>query len=587
MKLFCFIGLLLILGPYANAQLLQTSPVFISDTSSSVDIICDATRGNQGLLNYTPVSDVYVHIGCITTASSSASDWKYSKFTWGTTNSAAQCISLGNNQWKYSITGGLRSFFGITNNSEKILRVAILFRNGNGSKVLRNADGSDMYLPVTDASLQVRITQPFSQPTYTRQPEPITKNVGDALSIAAIASQAADLKLYLNGTAIAAQNSSVTIAANTSIISPGTQTIVSEAVSGVNISRDTLSFYVATPVTVASLPAGAKDGINYEAGDTSLTLVLFAPLKNNVNVVGDFNNWIQGSNYQMNRTPDGNRFWLRITGLTPRTEYAYQYVIDGTLKVADYNTEKILDPVNDPFIPSVTYPSLKPYPTGKTTGIVSIVQTAKPQYNWQVPAFSKPDKQKLVIYELLVRDFTAAQNWQTLKDTLGYIKRLGVNAIELMPFSEFEGNNSWGYNPIFYFAPDKAYGTETALKQFIDECHKQGMAVIMDMVMNHSFGQSPMVQMYWDAVNSRPASNSPWFNPVATHPYSVGYDFNHASQATKDFVDRVTAHWLLNYKIDGFRWDLSKGFTQTNNPNEQVLAQCDSYRHQWFHSGRD
>ncbi|MEG9512339.1 hypothetical protein LZ318_01565, partial [Saccharopolyspora indica] len=123
-----------------------------------------------------------------------------------------------------------------------------------------------------------------------------------------------------------------------------------------------------------------------------------------------------------------------------------------------YNTEKILDPVNDPFIPSVTYPSLKPYPTGKTTGIVSIVQTAKPQYNWQVPAFSKPDKQKLVIYELLVRDFTAAQNWQTLKDTLGYIKRLGVNAIELMPFSEFEGNNSWGYNPIFYFAPDKAYG---------------------------------------------------------------------------------------------------------------------------------
>ena len=568
MRFVCFIGLLLIIGLPSKAQLLRSNPIFITDTSSSINITCDATRGNQGLLNYTPVSDVYVHIGCITTASSSSSDWKYSKFTWGTTTSAAQCVSLGNNQWKYSITGGLRSFFGITNSSEKILRIAILFRNGSGGKVLRNADGSDMYLPVTDTALQVRIMQPFSQPTYTRQPEPLTKNVGDTVTITANANQSSNLKLYWNGSVIAAQNNAVTIAANTPIISSGMQTIVSEATNSNTTSRDTFSFYVATPVTVAALPAGVKDGINYEPGDTSLTLVLFAPLKNSVSVVGDFNNWTQGGNYQMNRTPDGNRFWLRITGLTPKVEYAYQYIIDGTLKVADYNTEKILDPVNDPGIPAATYPSLKSYPTGKTTGIVSIIQTGKAQYNWQVPAFTKPNKQNLVIYELLVRDFIAAQNWQTLKDTLSYIKRLGVNAIELMPFSEFEGNSSWGYNPIFYFAPDKAYGTETALKQFIDECHKQGMAVIMDLVMNHSFGQSPMVQMYWDAQNNRPAANSPWFNPVATHPYSVGYDFNHASQATKDFVDRVTAHWMLNYKIDGFRWDLSKGFTQTNNPND-------------------
>lgn len=568
MRIFCFIGLLLLLGMKVPAQLLQTAPVFLRDTTSPLDIICDATKGNQGLKDYTPATDVYVHIGCITTASAASNDWKYSRFTWGTTNNSAQCVSLGNNKWKYTINGGLRSFFGITNASEKILKIALLFRNGNGNVVLRNADGSDMFLPVTDTSLQVRVMDPLTQPTYVRQPELMTKNVGDALTITANASASSTMKIYFNGTVLATQANSTSLSVNTTVAAAGTQTIVAEALIGATASRDTLSFFVAPPTTIATLPSGVQDGINYEPGDSSLTLVLYAPLKSRVNVIGDFNNWTQTASYQMNRTPDGNRFWLRITGLIPRTEYAYQYVVDGNLTVADYNAEKILDPNNDAYIPPNTYPSLKAYPTGKTSGIVSLLQTGKPAYNWQVTQFAKPGKQNLVIYELLLRDFLAIPNWQTLKDTLGYIKRLGVNAIELMPFTEFEGNNSWGYNPIFYFTPDKAYGTETALKQFIDECHKQGIAVIMDMVLNHSFGQSPMVQLYWDAANNRPAANSPWFNPVATHPFNVGYDFNHESQATKDFADRVMAHWLLNYKIDGFRWDLSKGFTQTNHPND-------------------
>ena len=172
-----------------------------------------------------------------------------------------------------------------------------------------------------------------------------------------------------------------------------------------------------------------------------------------------------------------------------------------------------------------------------------------------------------MIYELLIRDFVATRNFQTLKDTLSYLKRLGVNAIELMPFSEFEGNLSWGYNPNFFFALDKFYGTETSVKDFIDACHQQGIAVIMDMVLNHAFGSSPHAQMYWDGTNNKPASNNPWLNPDAKHPFNVGNDFNHESQATKDLVARVVRHWLTNYKIDGFRWDLSKGFTQTNNPS--------------------
>lgn len=547
----------------AKSQLLSWSPDFIQETSTPVIITMDATKGNQGLLNYTPATDVYVHIGAITSKSTSAADWKYSKFTWGTTNILAQCTYLGSNKWKYTITGGLKNYFGISDVTETIKNIAILFRNGDGSKAQRNADGGDMYISVYDNSLHVRIDDPLRQPYYNPIPEPVTKTVGDALSITAKASTASTIKIYFNATLISTANAATTATANTTISTTGNQQIIAEATSGANVSRDTVNFIVVPTVPVVALPAGLKDGINYDANNTSATLVLFAPLKKNVFVVGDFNNWTTSVSYLMNVTPDKQRFWIRINGLTPGAEYAYQYLIDGTLKVADYNTEKILDPANDTYIPAATYPNLKAYPTGKTTDIVSVLQTAKPAYNWQAANFTRPDKRNLIIYELLVRDFIAAQNWQTLKDTLGYLKRLGINAIEVMPFNEFEGNNSWGYNPSFYFAPDKAYGTETALKQFIDECHEQGMAVIMDMVLNHSFGQSPMVQMYWDAANNRPAADNPWFNPVAKHAYNVGYDFNHQSQATKDFVDRVLQHWLTNYHIDGYRFDLAKGFTQT------------------------
>ncbi len=569
MRVACLITCLMV-AISSNAQLLSWSPSFILESSTAVDITGDATLGNQGLLNYTPTSDVYVHMGVITNYSTSSSDWKHvpSFCVWATTPAQGQCSYVATNKWKYTITGNLRTFFGVTDPNEHILKIAFLMRNGNGSKKLANADGSDMYIPVYGTGLNVRFDEPFKKPTYTPTLETITKNVGDLIHYNAKSSQTAGLQVSFNGAGINTVTSNTVISGDATIVSPGTQTLIVAANDGVNTTKDTVSFFVNGTVNVAALPTGTKDGLNYESDPTAVTLVVYAPTKTSIAVVGDFNNWTQTIAHQMNKTPDGNRFWLRITGLTPGTEYAYQFIINNTLKVADYSAEKILDPNNDQYIPTTTYPSLKPYPTGLTTGIVSVLQTNKPAYTWVNNSFTRPDKKNLAVYELLVRDFVAAQNWQTLKDTLSYLKRLGINAIELMPFNEFEGNNSWGYNPSFYFAPDKAYGTETALKQFIDACHGMGIAVVMDIAMNHSFGQSPMVQMYFNSATGKPAADNPWFNQDATHPYSVGYDFNHESQATKDFVDRVVTHWLTNYKIDGFRWDLSKGFTQTNNPTD-------------------
>ena len=268
----------------------------------------------------------------------------------------------------------------------------------------------------------------------------------------------------------------------------------------------------------------------------------------------------------MNLSLDSTTWWLTIDGLTPGQRYGYQYLIDGNLKLADPLSTLILDKNNDAAIGALTNPNPHPYPTGLTTGFVTVMHPGAPAYNWQNTNFTAPANKDLLIYELLVRDFVQKRNYQTLIDTLDYLDKLGINAIELMPPGEFENNESWGYNPSFHMALDKYYGTPQKFKEFVDSCHGRGIAVIVDMVLNHAFGQNPMVNMYWDAINNRPAANSPWFNAICPHePYCWGYDFDHTQQATKDYIDRVNSFWLEEYKVDGFRFDYTKGFINNGN----------------------
>lgn len=314
----------------------------------------------------------------------------------------------------------------------------------------------------------------------------------------------------------------------------------------------------------ADLPDGLVDGANVLDG-SSVIFNLFAPNKETVHVLGDFNNWTASEESLMTRTPDGKRWWIQVDGLDVSREYAYQYLVDGEIRVADPYTEKILDPRNDRYINDQRYSGDKAYPDGKTEGIVSVLQMEQDEYSWRVSDFHRPAKKDLVIYELLVRDFLESNYYSTLIDTIGYLKRLGVNAVELMPVNEFEANLSWGYNPSFYFAVDKYYGSKNQLKEFIDRCHEEGIAVIIDMVLNHSFGQSPMVQLYFDEQKKNPTAENPWFNSTARHPYNVGYDFNHESPDTKFFVKNVIKFWMEEFHVDGFRFDLSKGFTQKDS----------------------
>ncbi len=522
----------------------------------------DATKGNKALQGKN--DEVYLYAGLITDKSANVGDWKYVKSPdFNKADPAAKMKSVASG--KYQISINPRTFFGVPK-SEKVLGMVMLFKTGDGQVVTRNADGSDIYVPMYEAGqFALKFTSP--ELTASKVPAPVLSvtSVGAEIQVSATASLAGDLSLSLNNEKFATAANSTTIAGKVKVSKDGLQQITLEGTRNGQKLSSTIELFASTVAEVAALPAAAKEGLVFLNGGTSAILTLTAPGKNSVYAIGSFNNWQPAAAQRMKKTPDGEKWWIQIDQLDAGKSYTYQYFVDGSLKVADPYSEVVLDPDNDQYIPAAQMSGLPAYPKGQTTGIVSVMQASPAKYAFRNNAFKRPDKNKLVVYELHLRDFLKSNNYNTLTDTLNYLSRLGVNAIELMPVNEFEGNSSWGYNPSFHFAADKYYGNKAMLQRFIDECHGRGIAVILDMVLNHAFGSSPMVQLYFDQGANKPSANSPWFNQDPTHPYNVGYDFNHESAATKSFVKNVLRFWMQEYKIDGYRFDLSKGFTQKNS----------------------
>ena len=576
MKKLLIFFLFIFLCSIAQSQIVVTIPEYPTQLDSIV-VIFDATQpGAEELLNYS--GTVYAHTGVNT----NVGNWQHVVGSWGNNQNQPALLRLEPNLYQLTI-GYPRAFYNVTNPAEQILQLAFVFRSSDATRQTRPDIFTDIYEPGLNVIFRNPvITNDFGDPQ--RSPAFVKEDSSIQVDIRAIeiGTKLSQLSLFIDGALVSETTAdSLFFIFSYNNYTPGPHDAVAVGVdtSG-QIDSAYIIMFVNPTIVNQPPPPGTEQGINYNSG-TSVTLLLFAPYKEFVYLIGDFNDWKVETNYFLKRyetAPDKVIWWITLDNVTEETEYAFQYLVDGELRIGDPYTKKVLDPWNDEYIPPETYPDLKPYPYGKTAEIVSLFQTGQSEYQWQHPNFQKPDKEKLVIYELLMRDFLEEHDYKTLKDTLNYLKKLGVNAIELMPVMEFEGNISWGYNPSFHYALDKYYGPANDFKAFIDEAHGMGMAVIMDMVLNHAFGQSPMVRLYWDRTNNRPAANSPWFNPIPRHPYNVGYDFNHESVATKYYVDRVNRQWLSEFKIDGFRFDLSKGFTQTYSTTVEQWSQYDQSR---------
>lgn len=551
-----------------TAQVVYTEPAFPTQ-NDDITLFFDASKGDAGLENFG--GDVYAHMGLITNQSSSPTDWKHVVGNWGTKDQRTLMTKVDDNL--YSKSYNISEFHEL-DSGVLVEQLAFVFRSADGNQAGRAEDGSDIYLDVfpPDDGIFVNLVSPQNN-TIVYQQETITINL-DLNKLASVIITDNGVEIFNDETdavdlTIPAEDLGAHVLEFT-IIADGDE----ETLSSNYLVLDRQETSAAIPDWMTG------HGSSYDADSDQYGFILTAPNKKHAFLLCPANNFQADVEFKMTRSLAGDAFWTTLpASLFPDGDNLYQYLVDGTIKIADPYSEIVLDPWNDDWVPQDVRELYPDYPTDYTSGIVTVLNLDGPTFNWEHDDFERPQKEELVIYELMMRDFLEDANYKSLLDTISYLKRLGINAIELMPVHEFEGNVSWGYNPSFHYAIDKYYGSEEQLKAVIDECHRLDIAVIFDVVFNHAFSQSPFCQLYWDASNFRPTPENPWLNVTARHPFNVGYDFNHESAYTDYWVRAVLDRLITEFKVDGFRFDLSKGMTQFNSgSNSDLMSQYDQSR---------
>lgn len=525
------------------AQVTTIPAILQKGYTGEVTIIFNPNEGNKGMQGAT---QCFAHTG-------------YNNWTgapeWRSGLAKHEMTKNADGNWELKLTPNMYEYYGTTTSTD-ITRLCFVFNDGpNGGKEGKDASGQDIFVNLAEAGLAVSLTAD----------KQFIASEGDEITLSASATEEALLTLKHNGTEVKAETgTSMTYKATLSTMGKNTFELI--ATKGEVIKNASLNILVAATPAVEAKPVPGL-GIYYDKDDSKkVTLCMYAGSKTepakHVFIVGDFTGWTIDNKYQLLRDEtDGNYFWITLDNLNPQKEYAFQYAVvrsDGVVKrICDLYSEKVLSP-DDKYEPKQHDPKLRDYPSGADGSFVTVIQTDKPAFEWSDATlnFKRPNKNNLVIYEMWVYDFTHNRGYAGVLNRLDYIEQLGVNAIELMPICEFDGNYNWGYSPCLYFAPDKAYGSATELKQLIDECHKRGIAVILDMVFNHATGNNPMNKLYPYGAD---LAKNPWFNVNPPHGDNVYEDWNHDFEPAHQMFIRALQYWIEEYKVDGYRLDLSHG----------------------------
>lgn len=560
------------------AQIVTTAPSPLQEDSQNVVVYFHADQGNKGLINQPASAALYAHTGVsVVDASGKASDWQYVVASWETNLPKCKLEYVSANLWKLNI-GDIRAFYGVPADVQ-IKKLDFVFRSADGKKECKTASGGDIFVDVADKGFQIALTASV--------PEGIVNASTGAVTFTVSSTRDASMAITVNDKELKTASGATTLSASYTFPSEGDYIVTASASTGPGgeIKYKTLSYCYAgasKPASETSLPPmGATRN-----ADGSITFCLAAPQKQSAMVVGSWNGYKYTNNQLMNyvdATLDGATF-RHFTLTLPREAtvgkgtLSYFYVVDGSIKVGDPYAELVLDPYNDKYISPEVFPDLPEYPSDKLSGVpLAVLKEGLTDYRWQTTSFQAPSKTDLIIYEMLLRDFTGTEGKAdgngTVKGAISkipYLKSLGINAVELLPINEFNGNISWGYNPNFYFAVDKAYGTPQDYKEFIDKCHAEGIAVILDMVFNQSDGLHPWYMMY------APGQN-PFYNLNAPHAYSVLNDWNQGYPLVERQWKDVLQYWLREYKVDGFRFDLVKGLGDNNSYSNAGDAATNAY----------
>lgn len=557
-----------------SAQIVTTSPAVVQTDSRNIVITYHAGQGNKGLAGLT--SKVYAHTGVITSESTGPGDWKYAP-TWLDNSAKYEMTYVGPDTWLLTIPD-IDTYYGITSGGETVEQLMFVFRDATGSREGKTANGGDISVPVYPSGFQVVLSSSLES-TVINDSSPVTLTVNTT--------SPSDIRLYVEGdksNPIATGSAVMSVSGSKAFSSVGSYNIIAEAtpVSGGGTTKTATMTLVKLGASQKSdYPGGVPEMGAVRAADGSVTFCIAAPGKESMVLVPSWNGYKVSAEYQMKyQDYNGYRyFWTTVAGLDENTDYIYYYLADGVRAVGDPYARLVLDPWSDKYISSDVFPDMPQYPVGSVPeGLpLAVYNSGADTYDWQVTDFQGVDPDQLVIYELLIRDFTGTEGEANAEGTvagvmekLDYLQSLGVNAIELLPIMEFNGNNSWGYNTNFYFAPDKAYGRPDDYRRLIDECHRRGMAVILDIVFNQSDGLHPWYQLYTPQTN-------PFYNASAPHAYSVLNDWKQENPLVeRQWIDALK-YWLTSYNVDGFRFDLVKGLGNSDSYGATYNSSANSW----------
>lgn len=277
-----------------------------------------------------------------------------------------------------------------------------------------------------------------------------------------------------------------------------------------------------------------KQGMGATVYKNGVVFRVWAPNAQAVFVKGDFNDW---SDTATPLSAEENGCWCAdVPAAKAGQEYKF-VLLNGERKIERF----------DPYARQVT----------NSTG--SSVIYDPDCFDWQDDDYQLPPHNELVIYEMHIGSFFTdvagkSGGFEDAVEKMGHLKRLGVNALQIMPVAEFAGDYSWGYNPANIFAVESAYGGPDGFKTFVREAHRRGFAVILDVVYNH-FGPSDLDLWQFDGWQENGMGGIYFYNDHRADTPWGSTRPDYGREEVRRFIHENAVMWLEEYHVDGLRFD--------------------------------
>jgi 1,4-alpha-glucan branching enzyme len=289
---------------------------------------------------------------------------------------------------------------------------------------------------------------------------------------------------------------------------------------------------------------------------------VWAPHAQRISVIGSFNDW-NGNTHPMHAEAHG--YWYaNVAQAQVGDEYKFLLTTEqGALNRIDPYAREVTNSVGNAIVHD-------------------------PCFDWQGDDFQLAPWNELVIYELHIGTFNDEEDgsqpgqFRGVVARLGHLKRLGVNAIQIMPVAQFAGERSWGYNPSHIFSVELAYGGPVAFKQFVKRAHQEGMAVILDVVYNH-LGPSDLDLWQFDGWSEHGRGGIYFYNDErAKTPWGDTRPDYGRGEVRQYILDNVCM-WLEAYHVDGLRFDATQFIHTVDGTSDRNLPEGWSLL-QWINS---